>query len=90
VAAVRYLTVAAPTRLPDPDRLATALAALPHCVEASVDAPAGVWLRPATDFRQRFGHAVFAASDRDRLDTAVTRADRLVAEYLDEVVRCAS
>ena len=90
VAAVRYLTVPAPTRLPDPNRLAVALAAVPHCVEVAVDVPEGAWLRPATDFRQRFGHAVFAASDRDRLDIAVTRADRLVAEYLDEVVRCAS
>lgn len=83
VAGVRFLTVPEPARITDPHRLRERLGALPGCVEVSVDFPPASVLRPATDFRQRFGHLVLHAPDRPALNACLADADRVLAQTLE-------
>ncbi|MFC4031959.1 ATP-grasp domain-containing protein [Streptomyces polygonati] len=82
VAAARFLTAERTMRLPDPVGLARALRSLPGCLEADVTAAPGATVRPARDFRDRFGHVVLTAPDRGSLAAAVGEADRLVRAAL--------
>lgn len=82
-AAVRFFTVAAPRRLVDREGLVERVVAVPGCVEVSVDAAAGAVLEPATDFRQRFGHAVVVAPTAEELDARLALLD----ERLDLAAR---
>ncbi|MET9801635.1 ATP-grasp domain-containing protein [Streptomyces sp. NPDC006368] len=88
VAGVRFFSVPRPARLTDPDGLRERLTRLPGCTEAAVNRAAGTVLLPATDFRQRFGHAVVTAADRDGLDAALGAVDRLVANATLEPMPC--
>jgi biotin carboxylase len=79
VAGVRFFTVDAPARINDPDRLRHDLmTGLDGVAELAVDAGPGQTLRPATDFRQRFGHVIATASDRSHLRKTLDAADELV------------
>lgn len=88
VAGVRFFTVPRPARLTDPTDLHERLTLLPACTEAAVTGGRGAVLQPATDFRQRFGHAVVTAADRAGLDAAFAAVDRLVASATREPVPC--
>ncbi len=96
VAASVFFTAARPGRIADPAALRAELDAVirstADCWELSVDCAAGAPVEPATDFRQRFGHAVVVAADRttlsallaalaDTVDAAVTgsRTDHVLA-----------
>ncbi|MEV8597890.1 ATP-grasp domain-containing protein [Streptomyces sp. NPDC052012] len=88
VAGVRFFSVPRPARLTDPAALRERLSGIPGCTEAAVTCPAGTVLRPATDFRQRFGHAVLSAPDRAALDAAFAAVDRAVAHATLEPLPC--
>lgn len=88
VAGVRFFSVPQPARLMDPVGLYERLTLLPACTEAAVTSASGAVLTPATDFRQRFGHAVVTAADRAGLDAAFAAVDRLVASATREPVPC--
>ncbi|RAG84066.1 phosphoribosylglycinamide synthetase [Streptacidiphilus pinicola] len=72
VAASVYFTVSRPGVVADPEALRARLAALvtgrAACWELTVDCEPGTEVGPATDFRQRFGHAVLVADDRRALE----------------------
>ncbi|WP_405938541.1 ATP-grasp domain-containing protein [Streptomyces sp. NBC_00726] len=90
VAGVRFFSVPRPAVLGDPDRLVRRISAVTGCRGASVDRTAGAALRPATDFRDRFGHAVLVADDRRTLDAALTEVDTHVEQSVRSVAACAS
>ncbi|MGW0854317.1 ATP-grasp domain-containing protein [Streptomyces sp. NPDC002690] len=79
VAGVRFLTVPDAATLDDPCRLEAEMSALDGCLEARVTVGSDGRLAPATDFRGRFGHAVFVADDRPGLDRAFAELDEIVA-----------
>ncbi|MFB7248874.1 phosphoribosylglycinamide synthetase [Streptomyces populi] len=78
VAGVRFFTVPDPATLGEPRRLEELTGALDGCLEAKVTVGSDALLVPATDFRGRFGHAVFAAPDRQSLDRAFAEVDELI------------
>lgn len=82
VAASRYFTVAEPSVLADRDKLHEQLLSLPGCREVEWHAVADEVLRPAVNFRQRFGHIVVVAPDPATLEATLAEADRLVTEAL--------
>ncbi|MGW2840639.1 ATP-grasp domain-containing protein [Streptomyces sp. NPDC001493] len=90
VAGVRFFSVPHPAVLGDPDRLARRISAVTGCQETSVDEVEGAALRPATDFRGRFGHAVLVADDRQQLDTALAQVDTLVEQSVRSAAAWAS
>jgi biotin carboxylase len=81
-AGIRLFTVREPARLPDPAALRARLAALPGCAEAEVSCAPEAELRPATDFRGRFGHVILTAPDHTALTAALAEADALVSAAL--------
>jgi biotin carboxylase len=84
VAAVRFFTVDRETRVAgDPRRAAAEIARVPGCERVALHAETGQLLRPATDFRQRFGHALITAEDRETLDSRVAAVDRIIARIGD-------
>jgi biotin carboxylase len=84
VAAVRFFAVDRETRLADdPHRITAEMARIPGCERVALHAEAGQILKPATDFRQRFGHALLTAPDRDELDVRLAAVDRMLARIGD-------
>jgi biotin carboxylase len=84
VAAVRFFAVDREIRmLADPQRITAEIARIPGCEQVALHAVTGQILRPATDFRQRFGHALITADDRDELDARVAAVDRVIARMGD-------
>ncbi|MGW1462865.1 ATP-grasp domain-containing protein [Streptomyces sp. NPDC002308] len=90
VAGVRFFSVPHPAVLGDPGRLVRRISAVTGCQETSVDEVEGAALRPATDFRGRFGHAVLVADDRQELDTALAQVDTLVEQSVRSAAAWAS
>ncbi|MFP8903137.1 ATP-grasp domain-containing protein [Streptomyces atacamensis] len=89
-AGVRFFTVPFPAVLRDPAQLAGRVSAVAGCRNVSVSHREGALLQPATDFRDRFGHAVLVADDRPALDTALARVDTHVAQSVGSAVACIS
>jgi biotin carboxylase len=90
VAAVRFFAVEHEVRMDeDPRRITAEIARIPGCEDVALHAAAGQLLRPATDFRQRFGHALVTAADRDALDSRLEAVDQIIAG-IGERSRCAS
>lgn len=84
VAAVRFFAVEREARLAeDPRRVEAEIARMPGCAQVALRAETGQILRPATDFRQRFGHALVTAADRAELDSRVASVDRVIARIGD-------
>jgi biotin carboxylase len=84
VAAVRFFAVDRETRVSaDPAQIAAELARIPGCEQVVLHAEAGQILWPATDFRQRFGHVLLTAADREALDARVAAVDRVIARIGD-------
>lgn len=88
-AAARFFTVARETRLDSPNRLAAEIARIPGCEQVTLYPAAGGTLRPATDFRQRFGHVLVTAADREELESGLAAVERAVARHT-EGAPCAS
>jgi biotin carboxylase len=87
VAAVRFFTVSTVARLHHPARLKVRVGQVVGCKEANVYVSAETRLEAATDFRQRFGHAVIVAPDRDELESRLAQVGCLVRSAVDvEVV----
>jgi cysteine synthase A len=82
VAAVRFFVVSRPSTLVDREELHDNLVSLPGCREVSWAFPPDAVLEPASDFRQRFGHILVVAPDRESLDTTLAEADRLLTAAL--------
>ena len=86
VAASVYFTASRPGRIADPAALRTELDAVigaaANCWELRVDCAPGAPVEPATDFRQRFGHAVVVAADRTALSALLAE----LAETVDAAV----
>jgi biotin carboxylase len=82
VAAAKFFTVSGPSRVADPGLLARRLLDLDGCVELAMACQPGASLQPAVDFRQRFGHIVITAPDRDRLRKTLDEVDRLIIDAL--------
>lgn len=80
VAGVRFFSVPHPSVLGDPGRLVRRISAVTGCRDASVSHGAGTALQPATDFRDRFGHALLVADDRRALDAALAQVDTHVEQ----------
>lgn len=83
VAAVRFFTVSTAGRLRNPAQLAGRVGQVAGCEEVHVSAPVGARLEPATDFRQRFGHAVIVAPDRAELESRFTQIEHVVHAEVD-------
>jgi biotin carboxylase len=83
LAAVRFFTVSTAGRLRDPAQLEVRVGQVDGCEEVNVYVPAGARLEAATDFRQRFGHAVIVAPDRDELESRLTQIEYLVRSAVD-------
>ncbi|GHH40655.1 ATP-grasp domain-containing protein [Streptomyces candidus] len=90
VAGVRFFSVPHPAVLGDPGRLVRRMSAVTGCRDASVSHAAGAALRPATDFRDRFGHAVLVADDRAALDAALAQVDTHVEQSVRSAAAWAS
>lgn len=90
VAGVRFFSVPHPAVLGDPEQLVGRISAVTGCRNASVSHEAGAALRPATDFRDRFGHAVLVADDRPTLDAALAQVDTHIEQSVRSAAACVS
>ena len=88
IAASVYFTAARTGRIADPaalrNQLETCVRSAADCRELSVDCAPGAQVGPASDFRQRFGHAVLLAPDRRSLTAVLAEVADAVDRALDE------
>ncbi|MFH7597087.1 ATP-grasp domain-containing protein [Streptomyces racemochromogenes] len=93
-AASVYFTAPAPGRIHDPEALYADLARVidagAQCWELTVDCAPGDLVTPATDFRQRFGHAVLVAADRSALTAVLDEVNAALYRALDRVPAAAA
>lgn len=85
VAAVRFFTSEHVGSIAHPFGLRRQLADLPGVVELDLPVTASTILQPATDFRQRYGHLIIAASDHNRLKAVLNEVDRLLPTAIKEL-----
>jgi biotin carboxylase len=83
LAAVRFFTASTAGRLRDPTQLEVQVSQVDGCEEVNMYVSAGARLETATDFRQRFGHAVIVAPDRDELESRFIQIEHLIRSAVD-------